>query len=127
VALIGSHDRWQSIGVDIESAERWFPGLGDEISTPAERAWLDGVDSERRRRCEIALFSAKEAYYKAVGLPEYLGFDVVEMMPDGEDFRATALRSVGPAFEAGAVHMATIQWDRSVVLATIHVARSLSV
>lgn len=53
------------VGLDVERAEPMEPGLTGRICTPAERAWLAARPEPEARRLSKAIFSVKEAVYKA--------------------------------------------------------------
>jgi 4'-phosphopantetheinyl transferase EntD len=91
--VVVSRERDRSgLGVDVEQDQPPKPGLERMVCTPAERHWLEAVDSaEAGRRCR-AIFAAKEAVYKAFfpRLREVWGFQDVELEIDleAESFRA---------------------------------------
>ena len=65
VAAVASSRDSAGIGLDIELDEAVRPGLERLIGRPAERLWIDAAGpTESGRRCR-AIFSAKEAVYKA--------------------------------------------------------------
>ena len=69
------------LGVDVEPDEPVKPGLERSVCRPREREWLESTEAdERGRRCR-AIFSAKEAVYKAFfpRLREFWGFQDVEV------------------------------------------------
>ncbi len=81
VAIASTRDRL-ALGVDIEPDEAIAPGLERLVCRPRERDWLQSATgpSDRGRRCR-AIFSAKEAVYKAFfpRLRQFWGFRDVEV------------------------------------------------
>jgi len=80
VAIASEHAR-MGLGVDVEPDEPVKPGLERMVCRPREREWLESPDAnESGRRCR-AIFSAKEAVYKAYypRLREFWGFQDVEV------------------------------------------------
>ena len=76
------------IGVDIECAESNFdPRIAKRICTPSEIENLPQNEGDRLENL-IKIFSAKEAYYKAIypTLKKFLGFRDVELIWNGNDF-----------------------------------------
>jgi 4'-phosphopantetheinyl transferase EntD len=65
VVAVAPRGRHGGIGVDIERDAAVKPGLERMICVPSERIWIDAEGpAESGRRCR-AVFSAKEAVYKA--------------------------------------------------------------
>lgn len=99
------------VGVDVEPADREVdPGVLDMVLAPAERRLVDaGADAASRRRAFLGLWTAKEAYAKAVG--EGLSLPLRELRITLEP-PALALRGAPLAgwtlrwFEPGAGHVA---------------------
>ena len=80
VAAASAHTR-MGLGVDVEPDEPVKPGVERMVCRPREREWLESADAdESGRRCR-AIFSAKEAVYKAFfpRLREFWGFQDVEV------------------------------------------------
>jgi 4'-phosphopantetheinyl transferase EntD len=80
VAIAASQARI-GLGVDVEPDEPVKPGLERMVCRPREREWLESAEAdESGRRCR-AIFSAKEAVYKAFfpRLREFWGFQDVEV------------------------------------------------
>jgi len=71
----------ESIGVDVEVDEAVKVALYDKICTEAELAWVLSLPESERGRVVRAVFSAKEAFYKAQYpiTRQYLGFHQVEL------------------------------------------------
>lgn len=85
VALVGRTDRWRSLGLDVEVAQRLPDGVLSAVSSPLERRSLQrAAQRAPGRSLGTVLFSAKEAVYKAwfplVG--RFLDFDEVELHLD---------------------------------------------
>jgi len=65
VVAIAPKGEWSGIGLDIEPDEAPRPGIERLVAGPAERLWIAAAGpTEPGRRCR-AIFSAKEAVYKA--------------------------------------------------------------
>ena len=81
IVAIASDQARLGLGVDVEPDQPVKPGLERMVCTPREREWLETTDAdESGRRCR-AIFSAKEAVYKAFypRLREFWGFQDVEV------------------------------------------------
>ena len=92
VAVASIRDR-AGLGIDIEPDQPVTPGLEQRICLPAEEAWAAAEGpSEVGRRCR-AVFSVKEAVYKAFfpRVRKVWGFHDVEVSIDleRESFRAS--------------------------------------
>ena len=88
LALVARAVRFRGVGADIETVNRVNARLAPRLLAQGE---IESLPSPRWR---TALFSAKEAVYKAVNplIGEYLGFKDVEIALDGNMFRATTTR-----------------------------------
>lgn len=65
VVAVAPRGRWGGIGVDLERDAAVKPGLERMICLPSEQRWIEAEGpAEVGRRCR-AVFSAKEAVYKA--------------------------------------------------------------
>ncbi|WP_295643234.1 4'-phosphopantetheinyl transferase [uncultured Corynebacterium sp.] len=65
-ALVGRSDRWRSLGIDAEPARHLPDGVLQAIATKQERRRLRGLATHHGiDHADTALFSAKEATYKA--------------------------------------------------------------
>jgi enterobactin synthetase component D len=105
VALVGWLTDYAGLGVDLEQLS---PGMSERASrmvcTPTELAWLAGhVDG----RLRTALFSAKEAVFKAT-FPIariWLGFGDAELTWDSprQAFEARLLKAAGPRHPLGSL------------------------
>jgi 4'-phosphopantetheinyl transferase EntD len=62
-AAVARTSQWASVGIDAEVVQPVHKGMIERIATPAERQWMAGWPDIRR--AAVALFSAKEAVYKA--------------------------------------------------------------
>ena len=78
----------RGVGADIETVDRVSARLAPRLLAQRE------IESLPNPLWRTALFSAKEAVYKAVNplIGEYLGFKDVEIALDGNMFRATTTR-----------------------------------
>lgn len=82
VAMVGRTDRWRSLGLDVELAQRLPDGVLSAVTSSRERRNLQrAAQRAPGRSLGTVLFSAKETVYKAwfpvVG--RFLDFDEVEM------------------------------------------------
>ena len=91
-AAHGSDTPWR-VGVDVERTDRDLSGVVDRVLMPDERAAVERGDAPMS---EIAVFSAKEALYKAQHQwsASWLGFEDVVARPDGRDIEFTPRTSV---------------------------------
>lgn len=65
-AAVGPQERYFGIGLDLERASRMItPRIAAHICLPEEHEWAE-TDPDLRQQRLVALFSAKEALYKAV-------------------------------------------------------------
>ena len=110
LAAVARTGAFSGIGVDIETPGRVTPRLAERVLTPTERSRLPTPE------WRTALFSAKEAVYKAVNpqTGEYLALGDVEITLDGQTFRARTTRrcASSPVVAAGqgAVSRANAHW-----------------
>ena len=101
---------FSGVGVDIEAPGRVTAKLAERVLTPAERSRLPDLE------WRTALFSAKEAVYKAVNpqTGEYLALGDVEITLDGHTFQARTTRpcasSLLVAAGQGAVTRVNAHW-----------------
>ncbi len=85
LALVGRRRSWFAIGVDLETQRRVGAKVAERVLNDRERRHLTDA---------TALFSAKEAVYKAVNplLGEFLSFRDVEITPRAGTFLAATTR-----------------------------------
>lgn len=69
------------IGIDLESRDRYFPALGDEIAVDEELVALAQMEGRAREDATMELFSAKESIFKAhyPRIVRYFGFDAARI------------------------------------------------
>jgi 4'-phosphopantetheinyl transferase EntD len=109
VVAIAPKGEWTGLGLDIEPDEAPRPGLERMIAGPAERLWIAAAGpTESGRRCR-AIFSAKEAVYKAFypQVREPWSFNDVEISIDfrHEGFVARLPASAGRRLAADATRV----------------------
>jgi 4'-phosphopantetheinyl transferase EntD len=103
LAMAAPRRRVGGVGVDIEQA-RPAPELWDQVPLPQERLWLDDLaDPTERDRMLLALFSAKEAIYKAFypRVGHYFGFEAAALEPTAGGFVATLVEAIDEGFPPG--------------------------
>ncbi len=93
VAALAEQHRCAGIGIDLEHRDRFFPELVQHVAFADEREWLASLTDRARADSAVALFSAKEAIFKAV-------FPIVGVW---FGFEAARLRSVEGGFEGEVV------------------------
>lgn len=81
LAAVAPGERIRALGLDMEHTDRWFPELAETVAFDAERAWLEGLEVDRRRAAALEMFSAKESIYKALfpAIGTFFGFDAVRL------------------------------------------------
>ena len=122
VALVDAG--WGTIGIDGEHRAELKRDLWRMTMLDEEIAHLDSLDEAVRGRRALALFSAKEALYKAQypRSGEYMGFMAlrVEIDPDGA-LRCIFQRDVGPFREGFVAHG---RWlDRGEIVSAVWIPR----
>ena len=98
VAVCARSEHVSGIGVDVEQRQRVSPHLWPQIAGPRERAWLAGLPSSEALTFATALFSAKEAFYKAQHCitQAWVGFHDAEFeLVDGDTFEIALLGAAG--------------------------------
>ncbi|WP_439587272.1 4'-phosphopantetheinyl transferase family protein [Hydrogenophaga sp.] len=91
IAVVGTRDRWTSIGIDIESKPGVDEFMWDIICTPDERQQIRAQRPSTRALLATRVFVAKEAFYKwhypqRRTLLEFQDVSV-QWIPGGADFR----------------------------------------
>jgi 4'-phosphopantetheinyl transferase EntD len=100
VAVAAPLEHVGGVGIDIELA-RPAPELWDQVPLPGERRWLRTIDDAAERdRMLVALFSAKEAIYKAFfpRVGTYFGFEAAALEPTASGFAASLVESIDEAY-----------------------------
>ena len=93
-----------SVGIDVEHRTELKRDLWRMTLLPEEIAWLNTQASAGRGRLALAMFTAKEALYKAQypRSTEYMGFMALRVELRGRELICTFQSEVGP-FEKGFV------------------------
>ncbi len=97
ICVVTKSDSFRGIGIDLECSDNNFNlNIAKRICTASEIENLPNDEIERADRL-LKIFSAKEAYYKAVfpTLKKFLGFRDVELIWDDDNFEG---RIVNPRF-----------------------------
>ena len=99
-------DGFAGLGLDLEIAAPIEDDLLGAICTDAERAWLDRQPADKRGLMARAIFSAKEAAYKAQYAlsRRLLDFHAMEIAFSGEDFTARFREDAAPFACGDALH-----------------------
>lgn len=100
VAIAASREHTSGVGIDIEQA-RPAPELWDQVPLPGERRWLQAIrDAAERDRMLLALFSAKEAIYKAFfpRVGAYFGFEAAALKPTSYGFTASLVERIDDSY-----------------------------
>jgi 4'-phosphopantetheinyl transferase EntD len=103
VAMAAPLERTGGVGIDLELA-RPAPELWDQVPTPMERRWLRAIgDPAERDRMLLALFSAKEALYKAFfpRVGTWFGFEAAALEPAPSGFVATFVDTIDDSYPPG--------------------------
>ena len=105
------------LGLDLEHVDGVRRmAIAPKIADAAERAWIDG---DKRRL--VAVFSAKEAIYKAL-YPHYgafFGFNAVTLRWRGGGFEATLCQPLGDGYPEGARLPVAVRWYGDYVLTAV--------
>ncbi len=96
-AVAGSTDRFQSLGLDIETVGRVNRDMWHLLFSETEMRFLENMDELQQSIATTVFFSMKEAFYKMqYPLTEtFLDFHDVEIVPAADGYRAMLLRSAG--------------------------------
>ena len=127
LAVVARQAVWRSLGVDMESPQRFHAGLEPHLCRLEEvRLWLECVAPTERQRRLACLFCIKEAVYKAQYPVARAWLDFVDLavsLPDvsGGAFSAELQRSAGP-FAAGHRFVGRCAWSPQRCLALIGLA-----
>ena len=100
VAVAASREHTGGVGIDVELA-RPTPELWDQVPLAREHRWLQAIgDAAERDRMLLALFSAKEAIYKAFfpRVGAYFGFEAAALQPTSHGFAASLVESIDEAY-----------------------------
>lgn len=100
VAMAAPLEHTGGVGIDIEVAQA-APELWDQVPLASERRWLEAIaDPDERDRMLVALFSAKEALYKAFfpRVGTWFGFEAAALDPTPAGFMATFVETVDDSY-----------------------------
>ena len=117
VAVAAPLEHAAGVGIDIELV-RPAPELWDQVTLPAERRWLQGMDDDvERDRMLVALFSAKEAIYKAFfpRVGTYFGFEAAALDPAPSGFTASLVDGIDESYPPGRAICVHSAWFGDVV------------
>ncbi len=112
IAMAAPRQHVGGVGVDIEK-ERPAPELWDQVPLPVERRWLEALaDPVERDRMLLALFSAKEAIYKAFfpRVGHYFGFEAAALEPTPFGFAASLVEAIDETFPPGQPFRVNSAW-----------------
>lgn len=103
VAVAAPLEQTGGIGIDVELT-RPAPELWDQVPLAGERDWLRAIDGAgERARMLVALFSAKEAIYKAFypRVGTYFGFEAAALEPTPHGFTARLVERIDASYPPG--------------------------
>ncbi|MBT8215220.1 MAG: 4'-phosphopantetheinyl transferase superfamily protein [Acidimicrobiia bacterium] len=120
VALVAPAGETPGIGIDVES-RRYAPELNQHVPRPEERAWLEEADAEERHDRLLALFSAKEAIFKAFypRVGRFFGFEAASVQPTEGGFVARLAEDLDPAFPPDRSFSVFCGWSGPYVLSWV--------
>ncbi len=109
------------VGIDMESTDRYFPGLLEEIGFDEERRHIGELPRDEAVRETVALFAAKESLYKALFpiIGRFFGFEAARTEHRQGGMAARIVGDLHPAFPAERVIPVSVEWDQDLVLATV--------
>jgi len=118
LAAVAHDDRAVGIGLDLEHADRYFPGLEDEVSFGSEREQLGTPIDDR---AVVELFAIKEAVYKALSpvVNRYFGFEAAAVRTTDGGTAVTLQVDLDDTFTAGTPVPVTVEWFGDLVLALV--------
>lgn len=121
VAAIARRSDYRAIGVDIEDTSRVFKyDISAKICCESEREWIHAEGEASLRT--VALFSAKEAVFKALHpiVKSYISFlDVVLTERDAATFNATLQRDLHETLPAGMNLKVSYNYSDKLILTAI--------
>ncbi len=125
-AAVARSSELRAVGIDVEQDTPLKPNLWDTVCTRKELAWLADQRESERGWLGKALFSAKEAAYKAQYLltQQFLGFHAmsVEIDPHAGVWRATFERPSGDLFGVGDALGGRLRRGRGLIATAVVIA-----
>ncbi|RZO58716.1 MAG: 4'-phosphopantetheinyl transferase superfamily protein [Sandaracinaceae bacterium] len=119
-----------TVGVDVEHRDELARRLWRHTMLPEEIAWLDTRAEVERGRLALALFSAKEALYKAQypWSETFMGFHALRVSLHPEDRRIDCIfqREVGPFPEGTVVHGRFTETATGELVAGVHIGSGVA-
>lgn len=104
LAVVARAADYRGVGVDLEAGGADLDARAERLfCLPEEQAWVDADNRAHAAERRIALFSAKEAVFKALYPLEhvYLGYRDALLTPHPDGFEARLLKAAGGDFLAG--------------------------
>lgn len=107
------------IGIDLESAGRYFPGLVDQIAVDEEGEWLSTLPEAEMAKAAIELFAIKESFYKAFSarVGGYFGFDAAQAERRDGHYDVWFVKELAESLPAGRPIPAGVRWFGDLALA----------
>lgn len=121
VALVAPDAKTDGIGIDLEEL-RAAPELADQVPRPEEHEWLSRLSPVERTRSLFALFSAKEAVFKAFfpRVGRFFGFEAASLrLVDGGFSCRLATEGLDPSYPSTREFSVTCDWFDRLVLTTL--------
>jgi 4'-phosphopantetheinyl transferase EntD len=125
VALVAPSTRSEGIGIDIERL-RHAPELEGQVPRPEEWTWLRGTTERDRATAVFALFSAKEAVFKAFfpRVGSIFGFEAASLHPSDTGYVGRLVAPIDPDYPPKRTFVVTSHWHDDVVLSSVILAGS---
>lgn len=120
VAIVAGADRTDGVGVDIEKLGD-VSELEDQVLRPEERAWIGDLEVDQQPRAVLAIFSAKEAIFKAF-FPRcrvLFGFETASLTPISTGYVATLLDGIDTAYPPNRTFAVSSSWYEDIVLSSV--------
>lgn len=125
VAALAPADRCAGLGIDLEHRDRHFDGLAEQVAHGDERAWLADHAPGSAADATVALFSAKEAIFKALYplAGEYFGFEAAHLTPEASgSFSAELAAGAVPGVNLARPLVVHTRWHDQAVFSWLVVA-----
>ncbi len=119
VVAVGRTEEIGTVGVDLEHRATLEPRLWETVFLPEEIAFLEETAEDVRGRLALALFSAKEALYKAQypRTAKYMGFHELRVELDWREGASEGARACAFQNDVGAFARGTVVHGRFVLSA----------